>query len=118
MKAGSALGVLTATMNAVGSVMVLIIMAVILIDVGGRFLFNRPLSGTADIVAMSIAAIVFLQFPSTLRAGRVISADGLLGLVGARSVRGEQWLLACPPRRAAPCSPSYAPTSSRSPLVR
>ena len=45
-------------------------------------------------MAMSIALIVFLQFPSTLRAGRVIAADGLLACIGKRSVRWEQWLLA------------------------
>lgn len=101
MNAGSApgrkfspLGALAATMNVTGSLMVLVIMAVILIDVFGRFLFSRPLPGTAEIVAMSIAAVVFLQFPSTLRAGRVIAADGLVEWVGSRSIRWEQWLLA------------------------
>ena len=43
---------------------------------------------------MSIAVVVFLQFPSTLRAGRVIAADGLVEWVGKRSIRWEQWLLA------------------------
>lgn len=90
----SALGVLTAAMNAAGTVMVLVVMAVILVDVFGRFLFSRPLPGTPEIVAMSIAAIVFLQFPSTLRAQRVIAADGLVEMLGRRSVRAEQWLLA------------------------
>lgn len=88
------LGALTSAMNAIGTVLVLFIMVVILVDVLGRALFKAPLSGTAEIVAMSIAAIVFLQFPSTLRAGRVIQTDGLLEWVGARSVRAEQYLLA------------------------
>jgi TRAP-type C4-dicarboxylate transport system permease small subunit len=90
----SPLARLTAFMNAAGSVMVLLIMAVILADICGRFLFSRPLAGTPEIVAMSIAVIVFLQFPSTLRAGRVIAADGLVEWAGRRSVRAEQWLLA------------------------
>ena len=90
----SPLGVLAAVMNATGTLMVLVIMAVILVDVFGRFLFARPLPGTPEIVAMSIAVIVFLQFPSTLRAGRVISTDGFLEWVGQRSIRAEQWLLA------------------------
>lgn len=80
-------------MNAAGSAMVLLIMAVILVDVAGRFIFNRPLAGTPEIVAMSIAVIVFLQFPSTLRAGRVIATDGFLEWLGRRSRRWEQWLL-------------------------
>lgn len=80
-------------MNAVGSGLVLLIMLVILADVLGRFLFKEPLEGTPEIVAMLIAAIVFLQFPSTLRAGRVISADAFLEWMARRSVRAEQWLL-------------------------
>lgn len=90
----SLLGALAGTMNVTGTLMVLVIMVVILIDVFGRFFFNKPLPGTTEIVAMSIAAVVFLQFPSTLRAGRVIAADGLVEWVGKRSIRWEQWLLA------------------------
>lgn len=89
-----ALGLLSELMNALGGVMILVIMVVILVDVLGRFLFSRPLPGTPEIVAMSIAAIVFMQFPNTLRAGRVISADGFLQFVGARSIRAEQALQA------------------------
>jgi TRAP-type mannitol/chloroaromatic compound transport system permease small subunit len=86
-------GFLTTLMNAIGTIMVLFIMAVILVDIVGRGLFKHPLSGATEIVAMSIAAIVFLQFPSTLRAGRVIATDGFLEWVHARSVRAEQFLL-------------------------
>jgi TRAP-type mannitol/chloroaromatic compound transport system permease small subunit len=85
---------LTRGMNALGTCLVLFIMGVVLTDVIGRSLFSRPLTGTAEMVAMSIAVVVFLQFPSTLAAGRVIAADGLVEWLGKRSVRAEQWLLA------------------------
>lgn len=88
----SLLGAITSAMNALGTVLVLLVMAVILTDVIGRAVFRAPLSGTSEIVAMSIAAIVFLQFPSTLRAGRVIRSDGLLDWVGARSARAAHAL--------------------------
>ena len=93
-KSFSPLGALAGVMNITGTLMVLVIMAVILVDVFGRFLFSRPLPGTPEIVAMSIAVVVFLQFPSTLRAGRVIAADGLVEWIGKRSICWEQWLLA------------------------
>jgi TRAP-type C4-dicarboxylate transport system permease small subunit len=93
-RAGALFGRLTSAMNALGTCMVLFIMLVVLADVLGRFLFSSPLSGTPEIVAMSIAVVVYLQFPNTLRAGRVIAADGLAGVLAARSVRAEQWLLA------------------------
>ena len=87
-------GSITRFMNVLGTAMVLFIMLVVLADVLGRGLFSKPLSGTPEIVAMMIAVIVYLQFPSTLRAGRVISADGLVEHLAKRSVRAEQWLLA------------------------
>jgi TRAP-type mannitol/chloroaromatic compound transport system permease small subunit len=85
---------LTRGMNALGTCVVLFIMGVVLTDVIGRGLFSKPLAGTAEMVAMSIAVVVFLQFPSTLAAGRVIAADGMVEWLGKRSVRAEQWLLA------------------------
>lgn len=85
---------LTRGMNALGTCLVLFIMGVVLTDVIGRSMFSRPLTGTAEMVAMSIAVVVFLQFPSTLAAGRVIAADGLVEWLGQRSIRAEQWLLA------------------------
>ena len=86
-------GRLTAAMNAIGSCLIIFIMVIMLVDIFGRFLFNHPLHGVPEMVAMSIAAIVFLQFPHTLRAGRVIFTDGFLNWLGATSPRSEQVLL-------------------------
>lgn len=93
-KPESVFGWITRVMNVMGTSMVVFIMLVVLADVLGRLLLKKPLTGTPEIVAMSIAVIVYLQFPSTLRAGRVISADGLVEQLGKRSIRAEQWLLA------------------------
>jgi TRAP-type mannitol/chloroaromatic compound transport system permease small subunit len=87
-------GRLTTVMNAAGSCLILLIMVAILSDILGRFLFDRPVPGVPEIVAMSIAAIVFLQFASTLRARRVIMSDGFLNWLATKSVRWEQRLLA------------------------
>lgn len=91
---GRLFAALTRGMNALGTCVVVFIMGVVLTDVIGRGLFNTPLAGTPEIVAMSIAVVVYLQFPSTLAAGRVIAADGLVGWLARRSVRAEQWLQA------------------------
>ena len=87
----SVFGWVTRIMNVLGTCMVMFIMLVVLTDVAGRFLFSKPLTGTPEIVAMSIAVIVYLQFPSTLRAGRVISADGLVEMLGSFKVSGESF---------------------------
>lgn len=86
------LGYASQVMNALGGCLILLIMLIISADICGRYFLGRPLAGTPEMVAMSIAAIVFLQFPNTLRARRVISADGLLGWIGTRSIAAEQYL--------------------------
>jgi TRAP-type mannitol/chloroaromatic compound transport system permease small subunit len=86
-------GRLTAMMNVIGSCLIIFVMLIILADVSGRFFFNLPVRGVPEMVAMSIAAIVFLQFPHTLRAGRVIYTDGFLNWLASKHPRAEQRLL-------------------------
>lgn len=88
------LGGLCATLNAAGTVLIGFVMVVINVDVFGRFLFDRPLTGVTEMVIMSIAAIVFLQFADTLRAGRIIQADALLNLLRTRRPRAYHGLQA------------------------
>lgn len=65
-------------LSVIGTTLILVVMVVMVWDVLARAAFNRPLSGTAEIVTMSIAAIVFLQMPSALAAGRFVRSDALL----------------------------------------
>lgn len=90
----SLLGCLVWLASTMGSFLVLVIMLVILLDIFGRYFFNAPLLGAAELVVISITAIVFLQMPGALRAQRVIMSDGFIRFVSQRSVRLEQWLLA------------------------
>jgi TRAP-type C4-dicarboxylate transport system permease small subunit len=71
----SVFGWIVDSMNGVGSILIFAIMLLICADVVSRNLLNKPIAGVAEIVAMSIIAIVFLQFASTLRHGRLIRAD-------------------------------------------
>jgi TRAP-type C4-dicarboxylate transport system permease small subunit len=68
-----------------GTLLIVFVMGVIIVDVTGRFLFNRPLRGVPEMVVMSMAAIVFLQIASTLRSGRVIASDAFTGWLQRRS---------------------------------
>ena len=65
-------------MNACGTALILFLMAVMLIDIGGRLAFNRPLAGVPEMVAMAIVAIVFLQLPHAVASGAMIRTDVLL----------------------------------------
>lgn len=72
---------LTGAMNAVGTLWILALMALINADVIGRNLLAAPLRGVTEIVSLSIVGIVFMQLADTLRAGKFTRADALLGVV-------------------------------------
>ena len=50
-------------MNVVGCFWTGALMLLVLIDVGGRFFFNCPLTGAPEIIQASIVGITFLQIP-------------------------------------------------------
>ncbi|NLD53170.1 MAG: TRAP transporter small permease [Burkholderiaceae bacterium] len=83
-------GMFSSLLNAAGTLLIAFIMVVINLDIAGRALFGRPLTGVTEMVIMSIAAIVFLQFSDTLRRGRVIQADSLLRLIERKSPRAYE----------------------------
>ena len=62
----------TRGLNAIGTCLILFIMVIVCADILGRYGLNMPIQGVAEMVTMSIVAIVFLQFPHTLRTGAVI----------------------------------------------
>lgn len=75
---------LTQFANVCGSLLILGLMLLIGVDVLGRNLAGAPLSGVPELVSLSIVAIVFLQAPQALKAGRMTRSDALLNWVGAR----------------------------------
>ena len=62
-------------MNSVGSLWIFALMFLICADVAGRYLFNAPIKGAAEMVGYSIVTAVFLQMASTLRAGRLTRVE-------------------------------------------
>jgi TRAP-type mannitol/chloroaromatic compound transport system permease small subunit len=77
----------TQGLNIAGSALILGLMALIGLDVAGRNLFGAPISGVPEIVSLSIVAIVFLQIPQALRAGRMTRSEGVLALLHAQVPR-------------------------------
>ena len=72
------LHLLVGGMNALGTLWILALMALINLDVFGRNLLGAPVRGVTELVSLSIVGIVFLQLGDTLRAGRFTRADVLL----------------------------------------
>ena len=65
-------------MNSVGTAWVFVLLVIINLDIVGRALFNHPIRGVPEIVALSIVACVFLQIAHTLKVGRLTRSDLLL----------------------------------------
>lgn len=81
---------LTQALNALGTLWIVALMLLINSDVLGRELFNTPVRGVTELVALSIVGIVFLQLGDTLAVGRMTRADILLD----RLKRTTPWLAA------------------------
>ena len=80
---------LTFGMNSVGTFWVFCLMFIICADVVGRYVFNAPIRGAAEMVGYSIVTAVFLQFANTLHVGRFTRSDMLIErLEGRRPAAG------------------------------
>lgn len=69
---------LVVAMNAIGSLWVLLLVLLINADALGRSLFGLPVQGAVEIVALSMAVIVFCQLADTIRLGKLTRADGFI----------------------------------------
>lgn len=70
--------------NAVGTLVVLGLVAVVNYDVIARGFFNTTFMGAVELVQFSMVLIVFLQLPDVVRANRLTRSDGLLAIAGHR----------------------------------
>jgi TRAP-type mannitol/chloroaromatic compound transport system permease small subunit len=75
---------LTQGANILGSLLISALVLLIGADVAGRNLFGAPISGVPELVSLSIVAIVFLQAPQALKAGRMTRSEGVLEALRAR----------------------------------
>ncbi|MCZ6858905.1 MAG: TRAP transporter large permease subunit [Alphaproteobacteria bacterium] len=77
-------------LNAIGTIWIISLMALICADVVARNFFNQPLPRVPEFVGYSIVAIVFLQLPNTLQLKKLIQADAFIGaLMIARPTAGS-----------------------------
>jgi C4-dicarboxylate transporter, DctM subunit len=71
-------------MNSVGTLWLFALTFVICADVAGRYLFDAPIQGAAEIVGFSVVAALFLAFPNTLHVGRFTRVEVLIERLEAR----------------------------------
>jgi TRAP-type C4-dicarboxylate transport system permease small subunit len=82
-------GSLLASLNALASIWVLFLIALISADVIGRNAFNSPISGVPEIVKFSIVGMLWLQMAYALRSGSHLRTTLVLAVlphVGRRTV--------------------------------
>jgi len=70
--------------NAIGTVVIFLLIAVMNFDVIARGVFHAPLRGVVEMVIFSLVLIVFLQLPDVVRNNRLTRSDGFLVLAKDR----------------------------------
>jgi TRAP-type mannitol/chloroaromatic compound transport system permease small subunit len=69
------------SLNAIGSLWVMLLVLLICADSFGRSFFAHPIEGVTEMVAVSMAVIVFCQLPDTIRLNRLTRSDTLMPLL-------------------------------------
>ncbi len=70
--------------NAIGTIVIFLLIALMNVDVIARGVFHAPLRGVVEMVIFSLVLIVFLQLPDVVRNNRLTRSDGFLVLVKDR----------------------------------
>jgi TRAP-type mannitol/chloroaromatic compound transport system permease small subunit len=73
-------------LNTIGSLWVLLLVILICADSLGRSFFNRPIDGVTELVAVTMAVIVFCQLADTVRLGKLTRSDAFLSKLQASNV--------------------------------
>lgn len=90
----TSLDALVIGLNAIGSLWVLVLVLLICADSFGRSFFAHPIEGVVEMVAVSMAVIVFCQLADTVRLGKLTRSDTLLAIFASDKIRGGRGVLA------------------------
>lgn len=67
-----------ASLNALGTLIIIAMMVLICADVTGRNLFATSLPGVIELTELGIVSIVFLQIADTLKSGKLMRSDAVI----------------------------------------
>jgi TRAP-type mannitol/chloroaromatic compound transport system permease small subunit len=90
--AAGPVGWLVDGMNSLAAVLIFAVMMLMGADIVMRNALGQPIAGVAELVALSIVAILFLALPSTLRHGRMPRADIFIDRLRASRPRAAHTL--------------------------
>ncbi len=77
----------TSAMSTLGAFLVLGMVAIVNIDVFGRWLLNAPLAGTLELTEMGVVAVVYLTLAHAVAGRRLTRSEALLGMLERRGQR-------------------------------
>lgn len=66
-------------LSVISAVWIFVIMALVCADIFMRNVFNAPISGVAEFIALSVPACVFLQLPAAIAQRRLLRAELVIG---------------------------------------
>jgi TRAP-type mannitol/chloroaromatic compound transport system permease small subunit len=90
----SAFGKVVDGFNAVGGVLIFLVMLLTVADVFARNALGRPIDGVSELIGSAVIMIVFTQLASTLRHGRMSRAELFIEPLIARRPRAGHLLQA------------------------
>ena len=90
----SPVGIVMAVLNGIGSLLILAMTALICADIVSRAVFAVPVAGVAELVSLSIVAVVFLQLGQAVRSHSLAQTGIVLNALRRRVPRLEA-LLQC-----------------------
>ena len=76
------------TTHVVSTFWVLVLAAIVLVDVLGRYFFGQPLLGATEVIKNSVVSITFLQLPLAIYRGGMIRSTILYDALGPNLQRG------------------------------
>ncbi|MEG9863074.1 MAG: TRAP transporter small permease subunit [Parvularculales bacterium] len=69
--------------NAVGTLVIFMLVVIMNIDIFSRGIFHAPFNGVVEVVVFSLILIVYLQLPDVVRNNRLTRSDGFLSVADA-----------------------------------
>ena len=88
------IGRIMAGLNGVGAILILAMAILICADIISRSFFGKPVAGVAEMIGLSIVAVVFLQMGQAVRANALARTELLTDTLKQRAPRAEALLQA------------------------
>lgn len=81
------LNIAVASLNSLGTLLIMAMMSLLCADVISRNLLDTSLPGVIELTELGIVSIVFLQIADTYRSGKLMRSDGIIKVIEKKTPR-------------------------------